>query len=103
MEAGLQEQPYVYSALKLHDNIRTVMITKVTEDHIECLLKEQSSSNGGYAALSYVWGSEDRPHRAMVCTESGHCLGYISLTKNLNSALRDLWASSDVQNKTFLG
>jgi len=58
-------------------------------------------SDGGYQALSYVWGSPDKHFAAIVLDEMGHELGYIPLTMNLQTALCDLRDAEGVTNKLF--
>lgn len=56
-----------------------------------------------YQALSYVWGSDDKPFRALVRERNrdGKILGSIPLTTNLNNALRDLWNAKELQIKVL--
>jgi hypothetical protein len=68
---------------------------------IECSLEQVKVSQGGYQALSYVWGSEERPFHALVRDSRGKELGIIYLTQNLNAALRNLWNAEGVSNKVF--
>lgn len=100
-EVILAERPYVYSDLVRSKDIRTVTITRVTQDLIECVLQTQAVAESGYAALSYVWGSEDKPFRILVRHTSGKVHGHIAITRNLDQAMRDLWASPDVVDRTF--
>jgi hypothetical protein len=48
-----------------------------------------------------VWGSEEKPYRAVVRDVEGKALGHLPLTANLNLALTDLWNSEDLPGKTF--
>jgi hypothetical protein len=64
-------------------------------------MEQVDLSNSSFQALSYVWGSNERPFRAFIFDKDGKNLGFIQLTKNLNSALRDLWMAEKIVNKTF--
>ncbi|PMD13399.1 hypothetical protein NA56DRAFT_425026 [Hyaloscypha hepaticicola] len=91
---------YVYEALIGPDKIR-VLNLHVTKERIECSLQEVSVSEGGYQALSYVWGKPEQHFRAIVSDENGDELGYIPLTENLQAALCDLRDAEEVTSKKF--
>jgi Heterokaryon incompatibility protein (HET) len=54
-----------------------------------------------FTALSYVWGDPEQSHWIEVEDEQGQSVGWIPLTKNLHSAMSDLWRSSEVDSKVF--
>jgi hypothetical protein len=88
--------------LKEPDDIRTLTILKVTKKDIECSLQHVKLSEAKYQCLSYVWGSEARPFRAIIRDpETKRVVGFIRLTSNLNLAMRDLWATDGLSSKTF--
>lgn len=91
---------YDYEPLKGPDMIRTVQL-HATKDRIECSLQQIRFSEGGYQALSYVWGKPEKTFQAVVLDEDGHELGFIPLTTNLQSALCDLRDAQEVQTKVF--
>ncbi|KAF2110665.1 heterokaryon incompatibility protein-domain-containing protein [Lophiotrema nucula] len=73
------------------------------DEIIECSLEQIDYRNGGYHALSYVWGSEDRPYRAVVVGDAKehNIQGYIGLTETLWNALRDLRDAKSIERKVF--
>ncbi|KAH8768520.1 heterokaryon incompatibility protein-domain-containing protein [Hyaloscypha finlandica] len=91
---------YVYETLEGQDKIRTLKLHS-TKERIECTLQQISVSEGGYQALSYVWGNPEQHSYAIVLDENGHELGYIPLTKNLSSALCDLRQVKEITSKIF--
>jgi Heterokaryon incompatibility protein (HET) len=91
---------YVYEELEDDNKIRVVHLL-CTKDQIECSIRQIPWSEGGYQALSYVWGSEDRPFRAIILDNDGKSLGYIPLTLNLRNALCDLYQTDDTSGKIF--
>jgi hypothetical protein len=91
---------YVYEALSGPDKIR-VLNLHGTKERIECSLQEFSVSEGGYQALSYVWGKPQQHFSARVFDENGDILGYIPLTENLQAALCDLRDAEEVTSKRF--
>jgi hypothetical protein len=98
----LQQQAsrYVYEPISGPYKIRTLTL-HATKERIECSLQQIAVSNGGYQALSYVWGSSDQLSKAYVHDEGGIELGYIPLTANLQAALSDLRDADEVVNKVF--
>lgn len=92
-----------YDYEKLHDleTIRTLTLQGISDGIIECTIQQIGVSDGGYQALSYVWGNEVKPFYALVVDDKGEKLGRIPLTENLNDALRDLWNAEELTNKVF--
>lgn len=99
--------PYVYndhSPLLLTGSWIRVLelhVRQGTDDRIECSLNRIRYKEGGYQALSYVWGSLEKPYKACMVDHSGTTVGFISLTTNLHNALRDLQNSKDIVEKVF--
>ena len=91
---------YTFEPMRERDHIRTLELS-ATKHRIECTVHQIKVSSGGYQALSYVWGSEDRPFRAVVLDEHGNAVGYIPLTTNLQRTLCDLRDASDLESKVF--
>ncbi|KUJ15753.1 uncharacterized protein LY89DRAFT_670297 [Mollisia scopiformis] len=91
---------YQYEPLRGSDNIR-ILTLHATEDHIECSLQQIDVSDGGYQALSYVWGNPAKPFRAIVRGDDGSRIGYIPLTANLKDAFGDLRDAEGLQSKVF--
>jgi hypothetical protein len=98
--ADMDLPKYVYEPFTGPDRIRILMLHG-TRDRIECSIEQISVLDGGYSALSYVWGSEQRPFRAIIRDHKGAALGYIPLTENLYNALQDLRDAEQVKIKTF--
>lgn len=92
---------YGYHPLSGADTIRILELHSNSTDSIECSLKAIKVSEGGYQALSYVWGSEEKPARALVRDAGGQTLGYIPLTANVYQTLQDLRGAPDLTSKTF--
>lgn len=92
---------YNFKDLEDDDHIRTVTILGVTDDSVECSIQHQRVSHGGYQALSYVWGSADRPYTVRIQAQDEPNMGFIPISSNLNSAMRDLWRSENVKDKIF--
>lgn len=92
--------PYIYETLEGPDKIRTLQL-HVRKGRIECSLRQISFLDSGYQALSYVWGSEEKPFKAIVLDDDGKELGYISLTANVQAALCDLRDAKKVKSKVF--
>ncbi|KAN0112562.1 HET domain containing protein [Hyaloscypha variabilis] len=92
-----------YKYEKLHDSetIRTLTLQGISNGIVECTIQQIGLSDGGYQALSYVWGSEETPFYAVVTDGKGEKRGQIPLTKNLNDALRDLWNAEELTSKVF--
>jgi hypothetical protein len=91
---------YDYEALTGSDKIRTIHL-HATKDRIECSIQQISVTEGGYQALSYVWGSEETPFKAVIIDANKQELGYVPLTENLQSALCDLRDALEIKNKVF--
>jgi hypothetical protein len=94
---------YRFRSLAALDEIRILTLHGITRGTIECSIQHITVSAGGYQALSYVWGSEERKSRAIVRSAEGKgkLLGYIPLTANLQNALHDLWNAEQLQSKVF--
>jgi hypothetical protein len=92
---------YKYEELTDPGQIRVLQLHTTKGDAIDLELKPVQHSDGGYQALSYVWGSEDKPFRATVRDGTGTAVGYIPLTVSLADALHDLRDSDEVTNKMF--
>lgn len=91
---------YTYEPLLGPDNIRILQLHH-TNDRIECSIRQINVSDGDYQALSYVWGSPEKPFRAIVHSEDGQIVGYVPLTANLKNALCDLRDTEGVESKVF--
>ncbi|KAE9379654.1 HET-domain-containing protein [Stipitochalara longipes BDJ] len=91
---------YIYEPLKEPSQVRILKL-HATKERIECSLQQIKISDGGYQALSYVWGKPEKPFSAFVLGENGEELGYIPLTENLQDALCDLRDAAEIKNKTF--
>jgi Heterokaryon incompatibility protein (HET) len=92
---------YVFEPLEDPDGIRVLDLHHTSGERIECTLREIGLYEGGYQALSYVWGSEERPFRAIIRDENDKVLGYVPLTLNLRRALIDLTNTNELDIKTF--
>ena len=91
---------YTYLPLEKPDQIRILKL-HATKKRIECSLEQTKVSDGGYQALSYVWGKPEKPFRAFVLSDNGKEFGYIPLTENLQNALCDLRDADEVKSKVF--
>jgi len=91
---------YKYEEISGADTIRVLELIRGMGDVLECSIKQVKFSDGGYHALSYEWGSEDKPHEIYV-RDGGKNLGAIPLTKNLLHALKDLRDSPDIKTHRF--
>src|SRR6266496_3796183 len=89
---------YDYRPLKSPNSIRTLDVHG-TKDLIACSIRHVEYTEGGYQALSYLWGSEERPHRAIVVDDQNRPIGYIPLTQNLWNALRNIRDSTELKSK----
>jgi hypothetical protein len=90
---GRDLSSYVYKPLQELNSIRILTLCGISEAGVECTIEQIDvyHSTGTYQALSYVWGSEEKPFRAVVRkSKGGKILGSVSLTTNLNSALHDI-------------
>lgn len=93
---------YSYPPLSGPDRIRTLELHATDTDTIECVLREVDVLESGYQALSYVWGTDEKPARALVRDgPDGSTLGYIPLTANVHQTLRDLRDAPGIPRKTF--
>jgi hypothetical protein len=92
---------YNYERLNDPERIRTLALQGISNDIVECTIHQISVWEGCYQALSYVWGSEEKPFYGLVRNSKGERLGQIPLTKNLNNALRDLWNAEEITSKVF--
>lgn len=91
---------YIYKLLTEPGQIRTLVLHSTTY-RIECSTCNTPHQDGGYQALSYVWGSEDRPFEAVAIDSEGKEQGHIRLTKNLRDALCDLRDAKELESKIF--
>lgn len=91
---------YKYDALVGSDTIRVLHLLP-TQDRLECTLQQNTYLDGGYQALSYVWGSQEKQHKMIVRDGEGKSLGHVSLTENLHHALCDLRDSAEVERNVF--
>jgi hypothetical protein len=94
------QEPYKYDPLEDPSDIRVLELI-IHDKQLECCLRQINVAKGGYQALSYVWGSDERPFHITIRDTAGNPLGYIGLTDNLHKALHDLWSAQDVNPKTF--
>src|ERR1700709_975563 len=72
-----------------------------TKSRIECSFEEIGVWEGGYQALSYVWGDPEKPFKAFVLDSEGNEVGYIPLTRSLKVALQDLRDTLEIEQKVF--
>ena len=109
MEESSSELPnelcrYTYQPLEYKHHVRLLRLHQVQEQ-IECSLKEiplaDTESDSKFEALSYAWGSEEKPFHAVIHDTRGPSLGYIPLTRNLHDALRDLRDTPKLNGKSF--
>jgi len=91
---------YEYSRLSKPDEIRVLEIVP-SKEQIECRVRSISYSDGGYYALSYVWGDESLPHRAAVVDGAGMQLGIVWLTQNLRDAICSLRELSELSIQSY--
>jgi hypothetical protein len=91
---------YSYEPLRGPDNIRILQLHD-TKDQIQCSIQQINVSDGGYQALSYVWGNPEKHFRAIVHGEGGQIAGYVPLTANLKNTLCDLRDTGEVESKVF--
>lgn len=91
---------YIYKRLTVPGQIRTLVLHSTTS-RIECSICNAPHQSGGYQALSYVWGSEERPFKAVTIDSDGKEQGHIPLTKNLRDALCDLRDTKELESKIF--
>jgi hypothetical protein len=94
---------YQFKPLRGPNEIRILELlpSKGQYRSLECTIRHINYSEGGYQALSYVWGSEDRPFRLKVQDVAGAPLGYIRITSNLKNALHDLRSATELKSKVF--
>lgn len=98
---GINVQPYTYTPLQGPNTIRVLELLP-NQGYLECEIREIHYSVGGYYALSYVWGSPEKPFYAIVRNEDEDGVaGYIPLTTNLIHALHDLRACGKIEDKVF--
>ncbi|KAF1812177.1 hypothetical protein P152DRAFT_27484 [Eremomyces bilateralis CBS 781.70] len=103
LEPPTEAEPskYTYQSLSGPDKIRVLHLHRADSEEVECTLQEITHRDGGYQALSYVWGSDVKPYRAIVRDSARMVQGYIPLTESLNHALHDLWDAEEVKSKVF--
>jgi len=71
--SGVQPSPrctrrYMYQPIEEPNQIRTLKL-HATKERIECSLQQTKVLEGGYQALSYVWGTPEKPFSAFVLDE----------------------------------
>jgi hypothetical protein len=109
---GRNNSRYNYEPLQGPEQIRTLTLQGISNGIVECTIQQIKVSEGDYQALSYVWGSEEKPFYALVWDARGKRhgrmpfkkkkqLGRIPLTNNLNDALHDLWNADELTSKVF--
>lgn len=91
---------YCYEELSGPDKIRTIRL-HATKSRIECSFDEISVSEGGFQALSYVWGVPEKPCKIVVLNSQEEEIGYIPLTASLQQALQDLRDADEIEEKVF--
>jgi hypothetical protein len=96
-----QVPPYSYQPFTAPHKIRVLHLLQAVPGDIQCRLEVKDFSEGGYQALSYVWGSDEKLHTAVVKDENELTLGSLLLTKNLSTALLDLFACNELKSKVF--
>src|ERR1700750_318524 len=106
MDAFKADDQYVYHPLKSSEEIRTVEIISTSGNDLECRIThvkiaKETPQVERYEALSYVWGSQDKPFRILVRDTAGNSKGYIPLTLSLYNALQDLRDSPEIISKVF--
>jgi hypothetical protein len=100
-ESTPRELPrYSYQPLQEPRNIRIIKVL-AAEERIECIIQQIKLSDANYQALSYVWGSDDKPSEAIICSDNGKPIGTLPLTANLKNALSDLWGCTELESKVF--
>jgi hypothetical protein len=72
---------YNYERIVETDTIRVLELFKGMNDILECSIKEIKISDSGYQALSYEWGSADKPYEIFVRDDKGKDLGALPLIK----------------------
>ncbi|KAI9658046.1 MAG: hypothetical protein M1821_002706 [Bathelium mastoideum] len=105
MEESSSELPnvlheYVYQPLKQFECVRLLRLHTV-EEQIKCGLEQIPLAEAKFEALSYVWGSEEKPFRAIICDTRGRNVGFVPLTRNLYDALHDLRDTPELKNTNF--
>ena len=72
-----------------------------TTSRLECKISQVPLSQTEYIALSYVWGSPDTPYQIVMIDEENGSSGYVSVTSNLHSVLKDLRSTTGISTKRF--
>ncbi|KAI9699911.1 MAG: hypothetical protein M1820_006973 [Bogoriella megaspora] len=91
---------YIHQPLKQSGYVRLLKLHTLGEQ-IECSLKQFPLVEAKFEALSYVWGGEEKPFRAIIRDTRGRNLGFLSLTRNLHNALRDLRDTPELEGTNF--
>jgi hypothetical protein len=92
--------------LKSNEEIRAVEIVSNSGKDLECRIAHINITRENpqivrFEALSYVWGSQDKPFKILVWDNYGNSKGYIPLTLSLYNALLDLRDSPEIISKVF--
>jgi hypothetical protein len=93
-----------YKYKKLHDSetIRTLTLQGISNSIVECTIQQIGLSDGGYQALSYVWGSEETPFYAVVTDAKGERQGQIP-NKESERCLARFMECRGTHEQGFLG
>lgn len=89
---------YIYEPLSVDgQEIRLVkLIPSRRSRQLCCRLRHTTIGQIPYQALSYVWGSNDKPCSISILGYKGKNLGKICLTLSANNALRDILRTPDI-------
>lgn len=89
---------YQYQALsKIETEIRLVeLCSSPCGERLCCKIIHAPIGKRTYQALSYVWGSQDKPFNIVVLDDEEKEKGIISLTINLHDALNDLYRTPGI-------
>jgi hypothetical protein len=91
-------QTYQYRALEKLTDIRILHLGPGREsDSLRCRIEHVDVNLGNaFSAISYVWGSEEKPHQMLIEDNQ-----YLLLTTSLCDAIQNLQPIADFQQKTF--
>ncbi|KAI9683732.1 MAG: hypothetical protein M1822_005922 [Bathelium mastoideum] len=91
---------YIYQPLKHCEYVRLLRLHTV-EEQVQCSLEQIPLAEAKFEALSYVWGSEEKPFRAIIYDTRGRNVGFVPLTRNLYDALHDLRHTPELKKTNF--